>query len=114
MKLLIVESPSKIKTITRFLGSEYKVVASFGHILDLQTRGVGGFGIDLKTFEGHYKVDKGKEKVVEELKKAQKASSEIYLATDPDREGEAIAFHLAKVLELDLTTTKRIDRKSVV
>lgn len=109
MKLLIVESPSKIKTITRFLGSEYKVLASFGHILDLQTRGAGGFGIDLNSFEGQYKIDKGKEKVVEELKKAQKESSEIYLATDPDREGEAIAFHLAQVLDLNIKTAKRLE-----
>ncbi len=109
MKLLIVESPSKIKTITRFLGKDYKVVASFGHILDLETRGVGRFGIDLNTFEGSYAVDKDKEKVVEDLKKAQAKSSEIYLATDPDREGEAIAFHLAKVLDLDISKARRLE-----
>lgn len=70
MKLVIVESPSKIKTIERYLSDEYKVLASFGHLVDLSTKGVGSLGIDLKTFKGDYILDKGKSKVANELKKA--------------------------------------------
>ncbi len=109
MKLVIVESPSKIKTIERYLSNDYKVLASFGHIVDLSTRGVGGLGVDLKTFNGDYIVAKGKSKVADELKKAKAKSSEVILATDPDREGEAIAFHIASLLELDPKTTKRLE-----
>lgn len=109
MKLVIVESPSKIKTIERYLSDEYKVLASYGHIVDLSTRGSKNLGINLETFEGDYILDKGRKNVADTLKKAKDQSSEVYLATDPDREGEAIAYHIAKLLELDLDKTKRLE-----
>lgn len=109
MKLVIVESPSKIKTIERYLSDEYKVLASYGHIVDLSTRGRKNLGINLETFEGDYVLDKSRQKVADTLKKAKNESSEVYLATDPDREGEAIAVHIAKLLNLDLNTTKRLE-----
>ncbi|MFA5660399.1 MAG: type I DNA topoisomerase [Bacilli bacterium] len=109
MKLVIVESPSKIKTIERYLSDEYKVLASFGHLVDLSTKGVGSLGIDLKTFKGDYILDKGKSKVANELKKAKAESTEVILATDPDREGEAIAYHIADLLKLDPKVTKRLE-----
>ncbi len=108
MKLVIVESPSKIKTIERYLSADYKVLASFGHVADLSTKGIGRLGIDLKTFEGDYAITPGKSKVVNELKKAKEESDEVLLATDPDREGEAIAYHIAKILNIDPKTTKRL------
>ncbi len=108
MKLVIVESPSKIKTIERYLSTEYKVMASFGHVADLSTKGIGRLGIDLKTFVGDYAITPGKTKVVNELKKAKEESDEVLLATDPDREGEAIAYHIAQILNLDPKTTKRL------
>jgi DNA topoisomerase I len=99
MKLVIVESPSKSKTIEKYLGKDYKVVSSLGHIRDLSTSGKYGFGIDL---ENHYKPDyviiKGKKKLVNELKKEVKSADCVYLATDPDREGEAISWHLYDTL----------------
>ncbi|OQC11213.1 MAG: DNA topoisomerase 1 [Tenericutes bacterium ADurb.Bin087] len=109
MKLVIVESPSKIKTIERYLSDEYKVLASYGHIVDLSTRGRKNLGINLETFEGDYVLDKSRQKVADTLKKAKDESSEVFLATDPDREGEAIAVHIAKLLKLDLNTTKRLE-----
>lgn len=109
MKLVIVESPSKIKTIERYLSKDYTVLASFGHVVDLSTRGKNNLGINLTTFEGFYVVDKDKNKVVDALKKAKNASDEVILATDPDREGEAIAYHIAQLLNLDPKTTKRLE-----
>ncbi|MEO5946554.1 MAG: type I DNA topoisomerase [Chitinophagaceae bacterium] len=104
--LLIVESPAKAKTIEKILGSDFQVKSCFGHIRDLQK---AGMGIDLeKNFEPTYIVPPEKEKVVAELKKLASKSQEVWLATDEDREGEAISWHLCEVLGLDPKTTKRI------
>ncbi|MBR4258737.1 MAG: type I DNA topoisomerase [Kiritimatiellae bacterium] len=102
-KLLIVESPAKAKTIGKYLGGEFVVKSSVGHIRDLPKEN-GAIRIEKAgegkwTFTPRYEVSKGKEKVVSELKAAVKSSDEIYLASDPDREGEAIAWHLQTVLE---------------
>jgi len=95
--LVIVESPAKAKTINRYLGSSYKVMASMGHVRDLPPNDLG---IDLDAdFEPVYEVLKEKRKVVSELKKASGKSNTIYLATDLDREGEAIAWHLVSALD---------------
>ncbi|NBK97538.1 MAG: type I DNA topoisomerase [Erysipelotrichia bacterium] len=108
-KLVIVESPSKSKTIEKYLGNEYKVVSSKGHIRDLATSGKGGLGIDIENdFTPTYKISKDKKDIVKELKKLAKNSDEVYLASDPDREGEAIAWHLAEELELNQETDNRI------
>ena len=107
--LVIVESPSKSKTIEKYLGKDYKVVSSKGHICDLATSGKEGLGIDVDhDFEPTYKISKEKKDVVKELKELTKKAKDVYLASDPDREGEAIAWHLARVLDLDIDTTKRI------
>ncbi|MDR1782377.1 MAG: type I DNA topoisomerase [Bacilli bacterium] len=107
-KLVIVESPSKSKTIEKYLGSDYQVLSSKGHIRDLATSGKGGLGIDIENgFIPKYIENKDKKKTINELKKASK-DKEVFLATDPDREGEAISWHLAQVLDLDLAQTKRI------
>jgi DNA topoisomerase-1 len=104
--LVIVESPAKAKTIEKFLGKDFSVKSSFGHIRDLPKKGLS---IDKeKSFEPTYEVSAEKKKVVSELKKAAKASSTVWLASDEDREGEAIAWHLCKALDLDVATTKRI------
>ncbi|HEX2921129.1 MAG TPA: type I DNA topoisomerase [Bacteroidales bacterium] len=104
--LVIVESPAKAKTIEKFLGKEFRVVSSFGHIRDLAKKNLG---IDIdKNFTPNYEIPKEKAKVVSELRKAAKESKNIWIASDEDREGEAIAWHLASVLNLDLETTKRI------
>ena len=102
-KLLIVESPAKAKTIGKYLGPEFTVKSSVGHIRDLPKEN-GAIRIDKTgdeswTFTPKYEISEGKEKVVSELKSAVKSSSEVYLASDPDREGEAIAWHLKEVLE---------------
>ena len=108
-KIIIVESPSKSKTIESYMGEEFKVVASNGHIRDLATKGKGGLGIDIPAgFIPRYEILKDKVMKVAELKKICKGN-EVYLATDPDREGEAISWHLASVLDLDLNTVKRIE-----
>ena len=108
-KLVIVESPSKSKTIENYLGKEYHVTSSKGHIRDLSTSGKEGLGIDQ---EDHYKpkyvISKDKKDVVKELKAAVKEAKTVYLATDPDREGEAISWHLADVLGLDMDDNNRI------
>ena len=110
MKLVIVESPTKCETIKRYLGDEYVVKASYGHIRDLATKGKGGLGIDVEhDFTPAYIINKDKKKVVWDLQKLAKESEEVILATDPDREGEAIAWHLAKVLNLDISTNKRLE-----
>ena len=99
--LVIVESPTKTKAIEKYLGSEYKVVSSKGHIRDLATSGKFGFGVDLENnFEPKYEPIKGKKKDIAALKKDAKASKMVYLATDPDREGEAISWHLKDALDL--------------
>ena len=95
--LVVVESPSKAKTINKYLGAGYKVVASVGHIKDLPKKGIG---IDFdNNFEPTYEVIPGKEKVIRELKSASKDADTIYIATDPDREGEAIGWHIKEELE---------------
>ena len=99
--LVIVESPSKSKTIEKYLGSDYKVVSSKGHIRDLTTTGKFGFGVDVDNgFVPNYAPIKGKKSVITELKKLSKDSEKVYLASDPDREGEAIAWHLKDALGL--------------
>ncbi len=104
--LLIVESPAKAKTIEKILGSDFQVKSCFGHIRDLEK---AGMGINLeKNFEPTYIVSEGKEKVVSELRSLAKKSGEVWLATDEDREGEAISWHLCEVLGLDPKKTKRI------
>ena len=109
MKLVIVESPKKCDTIGRYLGSPYKVMASQGHIRDLSTRGKGALGIDIEhDFKPDFVVAEGKEKIVKSLKDAAAKSDEVLLATDPDREGEAISWHLAEVLGLNEDKTKRL------
>ena len=108
-KLVIVESPSKSKTIEKYLGKNYKVVSSLGHIRDLSTSGKYGFGVDLENhFKPDYKIIKGKKKLVTELKKEVKNSDFVYLATDPDREGEAISWHLYDTLGLKDQDYQRI------
>lgn len=99
--LVIVESPSKSKTIEKYLGKDYKVVSSKGHIRDLKTSGKYGFGVDIENdFAPSYEPIKGKKKVITELKKEAKSSSNVFLASDPDREGEAISWHLKDALGL--------------
>ncbi len=99
--LVIVESPTKTKAIEKYLGSDYKVVSSKGHIRDLATSGKFGFGVDIENhFEPNYVAIKGKKKDITALKKDAKAAKKVYLATDPDREGEAISWHLKDALEL--------------
>ena len=108
-KLLIVESPHKSKTIEKYLGKEFKVVSSVGHIRDLSTSGKYGFGVDIdNNFKPDYKIIKGKSKLVKELKKDVKDADFVYLATDPDREGDAISWHLYDTLGLKENNYKRI------
>ena len=95
-KLVIVESPSKAKTITKYLGKGFKVMASVGHIRDLPRK----LGVDIENgFQEEYEISPAKEKVVRELRAAAKSASEIVLATDPDREGEAISWHLLEAIK---------------
>ncbi|NIP32355.1 DNA topoisomerase I, partial [Candidatus Saccharibacteria bacterium] len=106
MKLLIVESPTKAKTISRFIGSGFKVQSSFGHLRDLPK---SKMGVDVeKDFKPSYVIPTAKRKQVTILKKEAKKADEIYYATDEDREGEAIAWHLAHILEQEPDQTKRI------
>ncbi len=107
--LVIVESPSKSKTIEKYLGKDYKVLSSKGHIRDLAIKGKDGLGVDIENnFEPNYVISKDKADVVKELKTAAKKADHVFLATDPDREGEAISWHLAQVLELDPAAQDRI------
>lgn len=103
--LVIVESPAKAKTIQKYLGKDFEVKSSFGHIRDLPKKGMG---IDLQTFTPDYEVSSDKKKIVSELKEAAKKAETIWLASDEDREGEAIAWHLAQELKLNDKNTKRI------
>ena len=107
--LVIVESPAKSKTIEKYLGSDYEVASSLGHIRDLTTRGYGGYGVDIENnFMPMYKVMKDKQELVRSLKKEAKSVEKVYLATDPDREGEAISWHLLQVLDLKDKPYERI------
>ncbi|MCI9084774.1 MAG: type I DNA topoisomerase [Bacilli bacterium] len=100
-KLVIVESPTKVKSISKYLGPDYIVSSSKGHIRDLSTKGKFGLGVDIEdNFKPDYKTISGKKKVIDELKKEAKNVDTVYLATDPDREGEAIAWHIYDVLGL--------------
>ena len=104
--LVIVESPAKARTIEKYLGPDYHVVASMGHLRDLPK---STMGVDIENnFEPNYQPVKGREEVIEELRKKAKASDIVYLATDPDREGEAISWHLKELLELPDVRAKRI------
>ena len=104
--LIIVESPAKVKTIKKFLGNKYMVQASVGHIRDLPTREIG---VDeAHDFAPHYEIIKGKEKVVRDLQDAASKADTVYLAPDPDREGEAIAWHIAEVIKNKAKNIKRI------
>ena len=104
--LLIVESPAKAKTIEKYLGKDFKVKSSYGHIRDLD-KGSKGVSIE-DDFEPHYVVSPEKKKVVKELKSEIKKVEEVWLATDEDREGEAISWHLCEELNLNIDDTKRI------
>ena len=107
--LVIVESPAKSKTIEKYLGNDYEVASSLGHIRDLTTRGYGGYGVDIdNNFMPMYKVMKDKQELVRTLKKEAKSVEKVYLATDPDREGEAISWHLLQVLDLKDKPYERI------
>ncbi|BED92885.1 MAG: type I DNA topoisomerase [Candidatus Paraimprobicoccus trichonymphae] len=104
--LVIVESPAKAKTITKYLGKGFEVIASMGHVRDLPKNKIS---IDIKNnFKPNYEVSKDKEKIVEKIKKKAEKSKNIFLATDPDREGEAISWHLAYLLNLDLNEKNRV------
>ena len=105
-KLVIVESPAKAKTIRKYLGDGYEVTASMGHIRDLPA---SQLGIDVDhDYAPQYISIKGKEKLIKELKSAAKKSDGVLLATDPDREGEAISWHLANILGLDPAAPNRV------
>lgn len=107
--LVIVESPSKSKTIEKYLGKEYIVTYSKGHIRDLATSGKGGLGLDIEhDYAPCYTISKDKKDVVKQLKNYIKKADKVYLATDPDREGEAISWHLAQVLNIDMDEENRI------
>ncbi|MBR5004450.1 MAG: DNA topoisomerase I, partial [Erysipelotrichaceae bacterium] len=108
--LVIVESPSKSKTIEKYLGADFEVVSSKGHIRDLATRGKEGLGVDVENdFAPTYSISKEKAPVVKELKAKAKKADFVYLATDPDREGEAISWHLADELDVDLNELNRVE-----
>jgi len=114
--LLVVESPTKMKTLSKFLGKDFTIKATFGHIKDLPKSKIG---VDIeKDFTPHFLVLKGKAKVVDELKKAGKAAEKIYIGSDPDREGEAIAFHVAEVIggkkEIERVLFHEITKKGVL
>lgn len=107
--LVIVESPSKSKTIEKYLGKDYKVVSSKGHIRDLATKGKFGLGVDIdNNFNPTYEIIKGKKKMVSDLKKEIKSSDKVFLATDPDREGEAISWHLKDELNIKDNEYERV------
>jgi DNA topoisomerase-1 len=103
--LVIVESPAKAKTIEKFLGGDYKVMSSYGHIRDLKKRELS---IDDNSLEPEYEIPEEKTKLVNELKAQAKKANQVWLASDEDREGEAISWHLCEVLGLDEEKTKRI------
>jgi DNA topoisomerase-1 len=114
--LLVVESPTKMKTLSKFLGKDFTIKATFGHIKDLPKSKIG---VDIeKDFAPHFLVLKGKAKVVDELKKAGKDAQKIYIGSDPDREGEAIAFHVAEVIggkkEIERVLFHEITKKGVL
>ena len=99
--LVIVESPNKIKSIEKYLGKDYEVKASVGHIVYLPNSGEHRFGVDMTTWTPNYKIDPDKQAVVTELKALAKKADKVYVATDPDREGEAIADNLVQFLNIE-------------
>ncbi|HAB01277.1 MAG TPA: DNA topoisomerase I, partial [Ruminococcaceae bacterium] len=104
--LVIVESPAKAKTIKKYLGNDFEVVASMGHVRDLPK---STFGVDVEHgYEPKYIAIKGKSTLINQLKALAKKSEKVFLATDPDREGEAISWHLAQILKLDLKDSNRV------
>lgn len=104
--LVIVESPAKAKTIKRYLGSRYTVKASMGHVRDLPK---SQMGVDIeKNYEPKYITIRGKGEILKELRKEAKKAKKVFLAADPDREGEAIAWHLAQALDVDLDSECRV------
>ena len=105
MPLVLIESPNKISKLRKILGSNYTIMASVGHIMDLSKKNLG---IDTKTFEATYKVNSDKKDVVKSIKDEAKKHDTIYIATDPDREGEAIAFHIASILPKTCTNIHRV------
>jgi len=107
MKLLIVESPNKIKKLRTFLDSSWNVAASIGHVCDLPEDDLG-INLESGNFEQKYQVTRGKTDVVAKLKELATKADEIYLASDPDREGEAISWHLCRLLKLNVSSTKRV------
>ncbi|WP_406615144.1 type I DNA topoisomerase [Mycoplasmopsis hyopharyngis] len=109
-KLVIVESPNKIETLKKYLGTDYDVMASVGHIKKLSTRGAHGLGIDLDKWEPYFIIDPEKKDVVKKIKEKAKSVSEIYIATDPDREGEAIGAHLIEILQSPKKNNKHFYR----
>ena len=112
MELIIVESPHKAKTIEKFLGGKYKVDASKGHVRDLP---VNHMGVNIaNNFEPTYVVNADKKQDIKRLQEKSKKAEKIYLATDPDREGEAISWHLAEVLKLDKEKYSRIEFLSLI
>ena len=105
--LVIVESPAKAKTIKKYLGKDYNVVASMGHVRDLPN---ARLSVDIKNnYEPNYTIIKGKESLVKDIQSQADVSEKIFLATDPDREGEAISWHLAYILDLDLNDANRVE-----
>jgi len=109
MDLIIVESPTKAKTLGRFLGKEFQIEATMGHIRDLPTKKLG---VEVENFTPDYVVVEGKQEIISKLKKEAKKADRIYLATDPDREGEAIAFHVAEILDSDSKAKKKGEKLS--
>ena len=105
--LVIVESPAKAKTIEKFLGKDFKVMSSYGHIRDLGKKGLG-ITDESKDFEVEYEIPADKKELVKKLKSAAKEADTVWLASDEDREGEAIAWHLFEVLGLKQDNTRRI------
>ena len=104
--LVIVESPSKAKTIEKYLGKNYEVIASVGHLRDLPEK---TFGVNIENnFEPKYQIMSAKKELVKKLQKMAKQADKVYLATDPDREGEAISWHISKILKIDESEKCRV------
>ena len=103
--LVIVESPAKAKTIEKFLGTDFKVMSSYGHIRDLKKKELS---VDEKTLEPEYEIPEEKAKLVADLREKARKAEKVWLASDEDREGEAISWHLCEVLGLDSKKTNRI------
>jgi DNA topoisomerase I len=112
MKLLIVESPAKAKTISKYLNNEYTVRASVGHVRDLPKSNKNAIDIEAG-FVPHYEIARGKEKVIDELEKIAVKADEVVLATDPDREGEAIAWHIAEILQEKSGRKKKVQKSKI-